>query len=557
MGVKSVICLVVGIIIAVFVTAIPQPDYIMYGAAYINAVRLLRTDNATISLKINNSELVHFHMGDAADDVYILRVPMNTERTTGFAMTGDVATIYINNHPITEGTRVIGNSGDFFELNIHIILTPNGGVCTSDFNCSSNHCQNGFCCNSGDCCSTTSNCQDTYKINPLCDAASSCQGHRNDKTCVSNQCGTSANIDDDSGCTNGLLSDSCNLYVSVFCNGQQTQSDPPCFSSCTSDTQCDSNAHCDNTCVADLSNGLSCDENSDCVSNHCQNGFCCGSGDCCSAAANCPDTYKINPLCDAASSCQGHRNDKTCVSNQCGTSANIDDDSACTNGLLANECNFYPSLFCSGQVTQTLPVCASSCTINANCDPGAFCEAGQCTFYYNISLVQGWNLISLPVTPSNITLLSVLSSISGDYNSVFVYNASTKLWFLYDPEIPPWIDTLTQLTEKQGIWIYMKSNETLKVTGAFPSSTSFIMADDWNLISYPYNADKVVNDTFKNIISNFVSVFSYNAYTKAWQSYSPTSPAYLNTLSTMKPGLGYWVRLRNGSGYTFQNGVFN
>lgn len=171
--------------------------------------------------------------------------------------------------------------------------------------------------------------------------------------------------------------------------------------------------------------------------------------------------------------------------------------------------------------------------------------------------MQGWNLISLPVTPSNITLLSVLSSISGDYNSVFVYNASTKLWFLYDPEIPPWIDTLTQLTEKQGIWIYMKSNETLKVTGAFPSSTSFIMADDWNLISYPYNADKVVNDTFKNIISNFVSVFSYNAYTKAWQSYSPTSPAYLNTLSTMKPGLGYWVRLRNGSGYTFQNGVFN
>lgn len=258
---------------------------------------------------------------------------------------------------------------------------PNGGNCalTGAAACTSGLCNNGFCCTSGTCCSTATDCPGTFATAPACNNAATCQGTRSDRTCVSNSCGTQANVPDDSACSAVTVANTCGSYPSVSCNGAADQTTPLCQATCSADGDCDSNAHCDaGVCVPDLVDGNVCDEDSDCVASHCQNGRCCIGGDCCSAASQCPAIYTTPPTCLSPSVCDGRRFDAVCNSFVCGTSSEIDDDSACTVGTTANTCSTYADVFCNGQVSQSAPACGTTCSTNAQCDASANCMGGLC-----------------------------------------------------------------------------------------------------------------------------------------------------------------------------------
>jgi cysteine-rich repeat protein len=128
------------------VGAVPVPDYTLYGEAYVNGNQLLRTDSATVSLKVDNQEIVYFDMGDVDADAYVLRVPMNSERTPGFAMTGDTAYIYINNVSINENPCIIGDFGTTIKLDIHAVNTYCG-----DSSCNGNETCNNCPIDCGQC----------------------------------------------------------------------------------------------------------------------------------------------------------------------------------------------------------------------------------------------------------------------------------------------------------------------------------------------------------------------------------------------------------------------
>jgi hypothetical protein len=254
---------------------------------------------------------------------------------------------------------------------------PDGTPCNEDSDCLSGHCALNVCCAAGDCCITANACPAQYKQYPVCEDDPSCQGHRVDKTCVDNMCG-SAEVDDDSGCGWWTVADSCEAYDSVACNGSVDQQAPDCPIFCTSDEQCDSNAHCDETCQEDLLNGVACDEAGDCQSGHCENGYCCSSGDCCSISANCPASYDGQPQCDLLPQCQGTRLEGACQDNRC-VAVVVEDDSACTGDEPALDCAPYPSQFCDGLSDQQPPNCAQGCVFDEECVGSAHCDDNQCT----------------------------------------------------------------------------------------------------------------------------------------------------------------------------------
>lgn len=142
------------------------------------------------------------------------------------------------------------------------------------------------------------------------------------------------------------------------------------------DAKCVPSAHCDaSACVADLPNGQTCDESSDCQSGHCQNGFCCATGDCCAVDTDCPTYGTAAPVCEDPATCQGRRGEVMCSSFQCvAVPGGIADDSGCGPSTRAHDCGWYKPIFCTGAVSQTPPVCPTSCLSNADCDPGAFCD---------------------------------------------------------------------------------------------------------------------------------------------------------------------------------------
>ncbi len=82
---------------------------------------------------------------------------------------------------------------------------------------------------------------------------------------------------------------------------------------------------------------------------------------------------------------------------------------------------------------------------------------------YNIDLVVGWNLISIPKTPASPDTENVLSEILANVRTVWTYDAATGLWdyFTTIPGAPQ--GDLTQMTEGRAYWIEMTNVDTLTI----------------------------------------------------------------------------------------------
>lgn len=82
---------------------------------------------------------------------------------------------------------------------------------------------------------------------------------------------------------------------------------------------------------------------------------------------------------------------------------------------------------------------------------------------YDIDLVVGWNLISIPETPSPSAIEDVLSGIIANVQTVWTYDAATGLWSYYTtiPGAPQ--GGLTEMTEGKAYWIEMTATDTLTI----------------------------------------------------------------------------------------------
>ena len=167
------------------------------------------------------------------------------------------------------------------------------------------------------------------------------------------------------------VDDDCNGFVDDGCPG-----------SCTDDGGCAANEYCDavGLCAPDVADGQACGRDEQCVADHCSNGVCCASGDCCTSAAQCA-AHGWDLRCDAPTSCQGSEGTPVCTATfQCGA-LTVADDSVC-GGMVSQTCGPYPSIVCTGAVTQPPDqgaLCADLCGDDGGCDPGAYCDAtGHC-----------------------------------------------------------------------------------------------------------------------------------------------------------------------------------
>ena len=180
----------------------------------------------------------------------------------------------------------------------------------------------------------------------------------------------------------------------------------------------------------------------------------------------------------------------------------------------------------------------------------------QATSTHSIPLVVGWNLISFNVHPQDTAIAAVLSSISGNYNLVYAWDATgahsaSGNWIKYaPPPAPPYANTLRNLDETMGFWIRMTAEDTLEVTGIVPVTTSInlsVNAGGWNLVSYP----SVVNLSLPAALSNngvgtdfsLVYAFHANDVTDPWKLFNRTGAPYANDLKQLTPGWGYWVKV--------------
>jgi hypothetical protein len=168
---------------------------------------------------------------------------------------------------------------------------------------------------------------------------------------------------------------------------------------------------------------------------------------------------------------------------------------------------------------------------------------------FDIGLLPYWNLISLPLIPTNSTIQNVTSGIQSKINTsrgIWYYDSSTQRWESYAPGVP---SDLTTMEAGKGYWIYMDDIRTLTETGNFlpvgdnlpKLPPEYRVYTGWNLIGIHAQTDKTAGDYLINLGGygiGWSSLFNYTA--GKYQSISLSG--------TMNRGKGFWLYApRNGT----------
>jgi hypothetical protein len=144
---------------------------------------------------------------------------------------------------------------------------------------------------------------------------------------------------------------------------------------------------------------------------------------------------------------------------------------------------------------------------------------------HTIDLKPGWNLISLPLAPSEGDIAKLLSGINGKFEAVYAWNGKDFEAFI------PGDDTssLKRMDAGRGYWIYITEASSLQVTGVQAEKT-ISLSEGWNLVGFSSTSSMPASQALTSAKGKVEAVFSFN----------PVENSYLE-VETFQPGAGYWV----------------
>jgi len=174
-----------------------------------------------------------------------------------------------------------------------------------------------------------------------------------------------------------------------------------------------------------------------------------------------------------------------------------------------------------------------------------------------IALKAGPNLLSFSNLPGEVPVTSLLSSISGQYDSVSAYKGCDQAdpWKIYDPAVPSYVNDLQSVNPTMGVWIEMTQDSQLNVSGSYPATLSIPLCTGWNLISYAGNQVKPITDALSSIAGKYLKVYAYKASdpTDPWKIFDSSAPLFVNDLTTLEPGAGYWINVNQNCTFVINN----
>ena len=156
-----------------------------------------------------------------------------------------------------------------------------------------------------------------------------------------------------------------------------------------------------------------------------------------------------------------------------------------------------------------------------------------------ISVVLGWNLISIPLRLGNQNLPSALNDNNGDtqWDRILWYNskATVDKWKQFNKNWNSVLNDLRTVNNTMGLWVNITivGDGYLNISGYNPTSMTITLKAGWNLVGYPsLCTNMTVSDAFLGTSVDIVEVFdSYRVY----------KTRVMEPSEVMKPGNGYWV----------------
>ena len=194
----------------------------------------------------------------------------------------------------------------------------------------------------------------------------------------------------------------------------------------------------------------------------------------------------------------------------------------------------------TGQATAEVRLFVSGVTFGYNC---------------NLTLIEGWNLISIPCRHTNATISLMLENITGYYQSVHSYDANDQedQWKSFNPSLPVWVEQdLKVINSSRGYWIRISNKTSLNITGTITLPSTIRLEPNWNLVGYPTNKSTSPEEAFLSINSSIASVHAYNTTDNSdyWKVWAPSLSGSFNDLKLIVPYWGYWINATAAADWT-------
>ncbi|NTV22929.1 MAG: hypothetical protein HGA85_00950 [Nanoarchaeota archaeon] len=172
----------------------------------------------------------------------------------------------------------------------------------------------------------------------------------------------------------------------------------------------------------------------------------------------------------------------------------------------------------------------------------------------NLTLEEGWNLVSFPCITTDAPILSYLGNYTSAINSVWYYDATSSAdpWKSYNPSLPGYaIQDLSTLSRRSAYWINAKSRTDILIVSELFTPTAYSLSRGWNLVGYPSTAAKLVNETFQALEPDYDYILSFNASDiDTWKIYTWNSSLVSDQdLIYASPYGGYWIYMLSPKGY--------
>lgn len=179
---------------------------------------------------------------------------------------------------------------------------------------------------------------------------------------------------------------------------------------------------------------------------------------------------------------------------------------------------------------------------------------------YSINLnanASGWNLISLPVVPSNTAIATVLGGAVDNIDAVWTYDPTNPNavngWLVFVPGNPEGTNNLTLMTTGFGYWVSVTGNANLSGSGTLliAGSTSLPsrnLVESWNLVGYY----QLPNEDDSTHVNAFASIGAPGVGYKGLWGFDNTT-GFFKEVTTILPGDGFWILLPSAKAYAPSN----
>ena len=156
-----------------------------------------------------------------------------------------------------------------------------------------------------------------------------------------------------------------------------------------------------------------------------------------------------------------------------------------------------------------------------------------------ITLNAGWNLISTDraVTQGVDEVFAGLAA--GNLQYVTGFDNGVQF---YDPNGLSFLNTLGSLTPGNGYWVKVSEDDVLELSGV-RLAEDFMpgLAEGWNLVGYAAEAPAAPASVFAELEASGDLLY-VTGFDEGVEVYDPNGLPFLNTLTEMRNGFGYWVK---------------